>query len=124
MVHQMCLSNGQKVLRVQDPGKHSSCCGANSWVVAKGSRTVFFNGIPAARVGDDTTHCGGKGALVIGSDDVTAVGERHPSGFEYTQQHLTEKCGTCIWAHLRGPGKKSCAVWVQTSPALNPKEGV
>ena len=68
------LANGQKVLRVQDPGKHSSCCGANSWVVAKGSRTVFFNGIPAARVGDDTTHCGGKGALVIGSDNVITGG--------------------------------------------------
>ena len=68
------LANGQKVLRIGDPGKHSSCCGSNSWKVASGSGTVFFNGIPAARVGDDTAHCGGQGALVVGSDDVITGG--------------------------------------------------
>ena len=68
------LANGQAVLRIGDPGKHSSCCGANTWKVSKGSGTVFFNGIPAARVGDDTVHCGGKGSLIVGSETVITGG--------------------------------------------------
>ena len=68
------LADGQAVLRIGDPGVHSGCCGPNTWVVAGGSGTVFFNGIPASRVGDSTTHCGGGGALVAGSGTVVTGG--------------------------------------------------
>lgn len=32
----------------------------------------------------------------------------HPSGFEQSTQieHQSETCGSCIWAHFRGPGTK------------------
>jgi len=68
------LVNGKEAMRIGDPGKHSSCCGPNTWVVAGGSKTVFFNGIQAARVDDSTTHCGGSGALIVGSDTVITGG--------------------------------------------------
>ena len=62
--------NGQKVLRVGDPGVHSACCGPNTWVTAQGSATVFINGIPVVRQGDKTTHCGGTGKMIEGSPNV------------------------------------------------------
>ena len=68
------LINDSPPLRIGDPGKHSSCCGSNSWIVSAGSQTVFFNGIPASRLGDKTTHCGGVGTLVQGSENVITGG--------------------------------------------------
>lgn len=68
------LADGQAVLRIGDPGKHSGCCGPNTWKVQKGSGTVFFNGIAAARIGDSTVHCGGKGSLIVGSSTVITGG--------------------------------------------------
>src|SRR5262245_61215404 len=59
--------NGLSALRVGDAGVHSACCGPNKWTVAKGSPAVFINGKAAARKGDRVKHCGGKGALVVGS---------------------------------------------------------
>ncbi len=64
------LVNGQPPLRIGDPGVHSTCCGPNTWVVAQGSSTVSFNDIPVARLGDQTTHCGGVGTLIVGSPNV------------------------------------------------------
>lgn len=64
------MTNGQQPLRVGDPGIHSGCCGPNTWVVQKGSKTVSFNDIPVARVGDVTTHCGGVGTLIVGSKNI------------------------------------------------------
>ena len=68
------LVNGKPPLRVGDPGVHSACCGPNTWKVAKGSSTVFFNNIPAARINDTTAHCGGSGNLIKGSNDVITGG--------------------------------------------------
>jgi len=68
------LVNGLSPLRIGDPGIHSACCGGNSWVVAAGSSSVYFNDIPAARLGDMTTHCGGVGSLIQGSNDVIVGG--------------------------------------------------
>ncbi|MDG1481479.1 MAG: PAAR domain-containing protein [Myxococcota bacterium] len=64
------LVNGLSPLRVGDPGIHSGCCGPNTWVVAQGSTTVSFNDVPVARLGDQTTHCGGTGTLIVGSSNV------------------------------------------------------
>ena len=63
--------NGRPVLRVGDPGVHSSCCGPNTWVTAEGSSTVFVNGIPVVRLGDGTTHCGGAGKMIEAGPDVS-----------------------------------------------------
>lgn len=68
------LVNGMRALRVGDPGVHSSCCGPNTWVAAKGSSTVFINNLAAHRVGDLTTHCGGAGTLIKGSENVDVGG--------------------------------------------------
>ena len=68
------LINFAWALRLGDPGKHSKCCGSNSWVLSEGSGSVFFNGIPASRVGDKTTHCGGSGTIVQGSNNVLTGG--------------------------------------------------
>lgn len=65
---------GAFALRVGDPGVHSSCCGANSWVVAAGSSTVTINDIPAARLGDATAHCGGGGSLITGAGTLIVGG--------------------------------------------------
>jgi uncharacterized Zn-binding protein involved in type VI secretion len=58
------------MLRIGDSGVHGSCCGSNSWIASGGSDSVFINGIPAVRLGDETTHCGGKGRMVEASPDV------------------------------------------------------
>ncbi len=68
------LVNGSSALRITDPGVHAACCGPNMWVVAMGSTTVTINDIAAARLGDMTAHCGGVGALVMGSANVIVGG--------------------------------------------------
>ena len=67
--------NDRAALRVGDPGEHSSCCGPNTWVAGEGSTTVGINDIPAHRLNDLTIHCGGKGTLIEGSDNVIVGGE-------------------------------------------------
>jgi uncharacterized Zn-binding protein involved in type VI secretion len=44
------------------------------WKASKGSTTVKINGLNTHRKTDETTHCGGKGTLVEGSDDVDVGG--------------------------------------------------
>jgi uncharacterized Zn-binding protein involved in type VI secretion len=66
--------NKRPAIRVGDPGQHAACCKANTWTAAKGSATVFINGKPAHRMGDDTLHCGGKGTLIEGSNNVMVGG--------------------------------------------------
>lgn len=68
------LVNGRPAVRVTDNGVHSPCCGANTWIATQGSGTVFFNGLKAHRLGDETTHCGGKGKTVEGSENVIVGG--------------------------------------------------
>lgn len=66
--------NRRPALRVDDPGIHAACCGANTWTATQGSSTVFINGKGAHRMGDQNRHCGGPGELVEGSPNVL-VGE-------------------------------------------------
>ena len=61
-------------LRIGDPGIHAACCGPNIWNATGGSGTVYINNIPAHRVGDATTHCGGVGQLIGGSPTVIVGG--------------------------------------------------
>jgi hypothetical protein len=62
--------NRRPALRVDDPGVHAACCGANTWTATRGSTTVFINGKGAHRIGDQNRHCGGIGQLVEGSPNV------------------------------------------------------
>ena len=66
--------NGKQALRVTDPGKHSTCCGANKWNASKGSSTVTINNLAAHRVDDATKHCGGDGKLAQGSPNCVVGG--------------------------------------------------
>jgi uncharacterized Zn-binding protein involved in type VI secretion len=59
--------NTKQALRVTDPGKHSKCCGPNTWNAKKGSSTVTINNLAAHRLDDATKHCGGDGKLIEGS---------------------------------------------------------
>ncbi len=68
------IVNGLMALRIGDPGVHFACCGPNSWNVQTGSGTVYYNDIPAARINDMTTHCGGVGNLIQGSSNVIVGG--------------------------------------------------
>lgn len=77
-----CFINGMPALRVGDPGTHSACCGSNSWRAATGAPGVFINDIPAHRVQDSTIHCGGTGALVIGSPNVIIGNYGGPTKFD------------------------------------------
>jgi uncharacterized Zn-binding protein involved in type VI secretion len=71
--------NKRPALRVDDPGIHMACCGANTWTATQGSLTVFINGKAAHRIGDQNRHCGGMGRLVEGSPNVI-VGESSSAG--------------------------------------------
>jgi uncharacterized Zn-binding protein involved in type VI secretion len=62
--------NRRPALRVDDPGIHAACCGANTWTATVGCPTVFINGKAAHRMGDQNRHCGGLGQLVEGSPNV------------------------------------------------------
>jgi uncharacterized Zn-binding protein involved in type VI secretion len=66
--------NGRPAFREGDAGFHAACCGPNTWVAKKGSGTVKINGQPAMRKDDQTTHCGGDGKMILGSDDVKIGG--------------------------------------------------
>ena len=68
------MINGVPAGRQGDPGKHSACCGPNTFNISGGSPNVVINGIPAARLGDGTIHCGGSGNLVTGSSNVIING--------------------------------------------------
>jgi uncharacterized Zn-binding protein involved in type VI secretion len=71
--------NRRPALRIDDPGIHAACCGANTWTATAGSATVFINGKGAHRMGDQNRHCGGTGQLAEGSPNVI-VGESSTSG--------------------------------------------
>jgi hypothetical protein len=71
--------NRRPALRIDDPGIHAACCGANTWTATTGSLTVFINGKGAHRMGDQERHCGGMGRLVEGSPNVI-VGESGGAG--------------------------------------------
>jgi uncharacterized Zn-binding protein involved in type VI secretion len=64
------LINDKPALRVTDMGIHMACCDGNIWVATKGSGTVLIDTLQAHRKDDMTTHCGGPGQLIEGSDDV------------------------------------------------------
>jgi len=64
------LINGERALRVGDPGVHAACCGPNAWQATAGAPGVFINGKNAHRKGDAIAHCGGDGALSTGSGNV------------------------------------------------------
>ncbi len=66
--------NGSAIARVGDPGVHAACCGPNIFAIVQGSSTVTVNDISASRLGDITAHCGGVGALIQGSPNVTFGG--------------------------------------------------
>jgi uncharacterized Zn-binding protein involved in type VI secretion len=57
-----------------DQGVHAACCGPNSWVTTQGSGTVLVNDLPAVRLGDMTTHCGGIGSMITGAANVAIGG--------------------------------------------------
>jgi len=70
------IIGGQPQLRAlgSDSGVHSGCCGPNTWVTLQGSTTVTVNDLPAVRVGDRTTHCGGTGSIITGATNVIIGG--------------------------------------------------
>ncbi|MBQ9395316.1 MAG: PAAR domain-containing protein [Proteobacteria bacterium] len=62
--------NGLGACRKDDPGIHAVCCGPNTYTTAQGSNNVNVNGKPLVRLGDQTSHCGGKGKMITGSFNV------------------------------------------------------
>jgi uncharacterized Zn-binding protein involved in type VI secretion len=67
-------TNSLPSLRVDDTGIHMACCGPNMWTATKGSSTVFINNKAAHRMGDADDHCGGKGQMIEGSNNVMVGG--------------------------------------------------
>lgn len=66
--------NSRPALRVSDTGRHSHCCGPNTWVAIAGSKTVLINNLQAHRLGDADRHCGGPGYMIQASRDVMVGG--------------------------------------------------
>lgn len=53
--------------RVGDTGIHRypiSCCGVNTFKILEGDPQVLIDGVPAARMNDQTQHCGGVGRIL------------------------------------------------------------
>ncbi len=50
--------------------ERDACCGSSNGKVARGSGSVFVNGIPASRLGDALSPHSGTGEIVQGSADV------------------------------------------------------
>ncbi|MBC7976711.1 MAG: hypothetical protein H7138_17190 [Myxococcales bacterium] len=89
--------NLRPALRVGDPGIHAACCGKNIWTASTGSLTVIINGRGAHRIGDETRHCGGIGALVEGSPNVI-VGEAtvSPADRRHTATASSQQAGRAV----------------------------
>ncbi len=49
---------------VGNNGIHAGCCGPNTFVIKTGDPNVLIEGKPAARLGDQTQHCGGLGRII------------------------------------------------------------
>ena len=64
------MINSRPALRVGDVGIHAACCGPNTWSAAHGTPMVLIDNRFAHRKFDQTTHCGGTGTLIDGSDNV------------------------------------------------------
>lgn len=75
------IINNQPGARQGDMGIHGICCGPNRYTIAKGAPTVDINARPAARQADRTSHCGGIGRVINGSNDVI-VGNSQAGGFK------------------------------------------
>jgi hypothetical protein len=73
-------TNKRPAIRQDDPGIHAACCGQNTWSAVQGSATVFINGKPAVRQGDQTKHCGGIGKIIEGSPNVIIGGSATVGG--------------------------------------------
>lgn len=63
--------NGRPALRAGDRGIHAGCPGSGTFLAEGGAPAVFFDGRCAHRRGDAIRHCGGTGAQLDGSPDVT-----------------------------------------------------
>jgi uncharacterized Zn-binding protein involved in type VI secretion len=77
--------NNLPAVRVSDSGIHGTCCGSNTWIAVKGSLVVTINNLPAHRLFDEDQHCGGKGFMIEGSQDVY-VGDCTETGLKVAQQ--------------------------------------
>ncbi len=75
------IINGQPGGRMGDMGVHALCCGPNRFNISAGAPTVSINGRPAARESDRTSHCGGSGRIINGSNNVV-IGNSQASGFK------------------------------------------
>jgi len=58
------MLDGRPIACVGGRGTHVACCGPNTFVISTGDGEVLIDGKAAARIGDVTTHCGGKGTIV------------------------------------------------------------
>ena len=59
------LINGLPVACEGDRGRHAACSGPNTFIITKVfDDDVMLNGKRVARVGSETTHCGGIGAII------------------------------------------------------------
>jgi uncharacterized Zn-binding protein involved in type VI secretion len=52
------LVGGKPAACVGDMGVHAACCGANTYVIKTGDPNVLIQGRQAARLNDQTVHCG------------------------------------------------------------------
>ncbi len=58
------LINGLPVACEGDRGRHAVCAGPNTFTITGGDDEVLINGKRVAKVGSQTTHCGGMGTII------------------------------------------------------------
>ncbi len=72
------LIHGKAVVCVGSSGRHTACCGPNTFTVIAGDPSVLVDGKRVARMGDKTQHCGGVGTI---SDSTLLVSGTYKGSF-------------------------------------------
>lgn len=65
------LINGLPVACEGDKGRHAACAGPNTFTITGGDDEVFINGKRVAKLGSQTTHCGGMGTIISLESSIT-----------------------------------------------------
>ena len=66
------FTNNLNTIRLNEVGRHASCCNINQFWNVQGNPTVLVNDRPIVRLTDVTRHCGGWGKVTMASTNVFA----------------------------------------------------
>ncbi len=117
--------HGKAVACVGDTGRHTACCGPNTFKIISGDPDVKVDGRPVARLGDKTQHCGGMGKIATPNWSFSKVYVGKFSGGASGKASFSlpagEIVGTFRGGHLTEGGG---TVTVDLEGTYNPRNGI